>query len=70
MNEPIYKSASPDLKAEGLINVNLDYSDDILVDEFKKWLSSIRAELNMRTKSKAIKQADLNSWTLYGSLFG
>jgi hypothetical protein len=68
MNEPVYKSASSDLNAEGLINVNLDFSDDILIQEFKKWLSTMRVELNMRTKSKAIKQSDLNSWTLYGVL--
>jgi len=68
MNEPIYKSALPELKAEGLINVNLDYSDDILIEQFKKWLSAIRVELDTRTKSKAIKQADLNSWALYGVL--
>jgi len=68
INEPIYKSASPDLKAEGLINVNLDFSDDILIDQFKKWLSAIRMEVNIHTKPKAIKQSDLNLWTLYGVL--
>ncbi len=68
LNEPIYKSASPDLQAEGLINVNLDFSDEVLIEHFKKWLSAIRAELNMQMKIKTIKQSDLNSWVLYGVL--
>jgi len=68
LNEPIYKSASPDLQAEGLINVNLDFSDDVLIEHFKKWLSVTRAELNIQIKGKTIKQSDLNSWVLYGVL--
>ncbi len=68
LNEPIYKSASPELQAEGLINVNLNFSDDVLIDQFKKWLLTIREEANMQMKGKAIKQSDLNSWILYGVL--
>ncbi|OGT41400.1 MAG: hypothetical protein A3F13_05345 [Gammaproteobacteria bacterium RIFCSPHIGHO2_12_FULL_40_19] len=68
LNEPIYKSASPELQAEGLINVNLDFSDDVLIEQFKKWLLTMRAEPDMQMKGKAIKQSDLNSWVLYGVL--
>lgn len=68
LNEPIYKSASPELEAEGLINVNLNFSDDVLIEQFKKWLSGIRSDLNMQMKTKNIKESDLKSWILYGVL--
>ncbi len=68
LNEPIYKSASSELNAEGLINVNLDFSDDVLIKHFKKWLSVIRSELNMQMNKRNIKPSDLNSWILYGVL--
>lgn len=73
IKEPVYNSVSQEIKDrhrfEGIdpVIINLQYSDKILLENFKQYLAVRRAELKETFPSKH-KQCNFADWVRYGVL--
>jgi len=68
LDSPLFQSSYPNSISEGVVSVNLNYTDEILVQHFQRWLSKVRLARQQEFKSKNYDQYDYNDWVQYGVL--